>query len=64
MYQKPDFLKVSVKVKDMFAYGDSNCPHDEYESYTSPCTESDPNYVYRDYLAMGWGDGCYSIFNP
>lgn len=65
MYQKPDFLTVSVKVKDVFSsYLASGCPHDEYTSYTSPCSTADENYVHMDYLELGWGDGCYSIHNP
>ena len=64
MYQKPDFMKVSVKVKDVFASYNTGCPHDEYLGWTNPCTTDDPNYTYEDFLALGWGSSCYSTLNP
>lgn len=64
-YIAPDYEFVTLQVKDVFAaYGDTGCPHDEYTAYTSPCTTDDSNYIYMDYLEMGWGNGCYSIYNP
>jgi hypothetical protein len=66
MYQKPDFVKVSVKVKDVFAnYSGTSCPMDEGTVnllVASPCyviTVPDTTYV-----AQGWGIGCYSTNNP
>lgn len=69
MYQKPDFMKVSVKVQDVFSgYLATGCPYDEETviNYTVPCTESDPNYSYNHstYVSEGWGHQCYTIFNP
>lgn len=66
MYQKPDFVKVSVKVKDVFAnYGTNSCPMDEGAVNlltSSPCSEiSIPNTTF---IAQGWGGGCYSTQNP
>ena len=66
MYQKPDFVKVSVKVKDVFAnYVGSGCPMDEGAVNllaVSPCRE----YVVENttYIAQGWGNGCYSTLTP
>ena len=40
MYQKPDFVKVSLKVSDVFAnYNATGCPEDEFLQwqYTVPC---------------------------
>lgn len=65
MYTAPDYETVEINVEDIcWAYGDTGCPHDEYTAYTVPCDASDDNYVWKDYLVMGWGDGCYSIYNP
>ncbi len=69
MYQKPDFIKVSVKVNDIFAgYNtDSGCPEDEflYWNYTVPC-EGTPDYRQEanTFTGLGWGSGCYSTLNP
>ena len=69
MYQKPDFIKVSVKANDVFApYGTGGCPENEYEleNFTIPCTPSDPNYSvsYDTYTGMGYSYMCYSALNP
>lgn len=63
-YTAPDYEVVRLQVSDAFAGYPTGCPHDEYEAYTKPCTSADSNYVYMDYLEMGWGDGCYSVYNP
>ncbi len=66
MYQKPDFVKVSVRVKDVFAnYSGSGCPMDEGAINLlagSPCY--DVHIPNTTYIAQGWGDGCYSTQNP
>ena len=65
MYQKPDFIKVSVKVKDVFAnYQASGCPMDESRQYTQPCTEDDPNYIYNSFIGLGLAHQCYTTSNP
>ena len=64
MYQKPDFIKVSVKVKDVFAnYQTTGCPMDELRQYTNPCTEDDPNYTYETYVSLGLAHQCYGTYN-
>lgn len=68
MYTAPDFVKVSVKAKDIFAGYVTGCPMDQFqqESYTIPCSPSDPNYsVTSDtYIGLGWTATCYSTQNP
>lgn len=69
MYKAPDFVKVSVKAKDIFSgYNVEHCPMDQFqqESYTIPCSPSDPNYslVANTYIGLGWGDSCYSTQDP
>ena len=64
MYQKPDFIKVSVKVKDVFAnYQTTGCPMDEWSGYTTPCENTDA-YVYFTYVSQGAAYQCYSTLNP
>lgn len=68
MYQKPDFIKVSVKASDVFAaYGSTGCPQEEgfMSNFTQPCKPSDPNYVENHYTLTGMGLGhmCYSTLN-
>lgn len=63
MYQKPDFIKVSVKVKDVFASYNTSCPHDEMSMWVQPCLGTD-GYVHMDYLEMGMGHQCYSVELP
>lgn len=64
-YIAPDYEVVKLNITDVFAsYYPTGCPHDHYTSYTDPCTSTDPNYVNQDFLEMGWGNGCYSIYNP
>ena len=68
MYKAPDFVKVSVKAKDIFSGYGTHCPMDQFqqESYTIPCSPSDPNYnlVANTYIGLGWGDSCYSTQDP
>ena len=68
MYQKPDFIKVSVKANDVFGnYDASGCPQDERGSwvYTQPCDGSeDYHYEYVTFTGLGFGIQCYSSFNP
>lgn len=70
MYSAPDFVKVSVKAADIFSgYSHvTGCPMDQFqqESYTIPCSPSDPNYtiVANTYIGLGWGSECYSTNNP
>lgn len=69
MYNAPDFVKVSVRAKDIFSgYNVEHCPMDQFqqESYTIPCSPSDPNYnlVANTYIGLGWGDSCYSTQDP
>ena len=68
MYQKPDFVQVSVKVEDVFAnYLATGCPEDEQGSWmhTVPC-EGTPEYEYEKstFTEAGWGHQCYSVLNP
>ena len=68
MYQKPDFVKVSLKVSDVFApYLATGCPEDEFLQWrhTVPC-EGTPEYsqVADTYTGMGYGHMCYSTYNP
>ena len=68
MYQKPDFVQVSVKVEDVFAnYLTTGCPEDEFLqwNFTVPCEGTD-NYqqVSNTYTGMGMAHQCYSTYNP
>jgi hypothetical protein len=64
MYQKPDFIKVSLKVSDVFAnYLATGCPQEEYTNKTAPC-ENTPDYEHKTFTGEGWGHQCYRIFNP
>lgn len=68
MYQKPDFVKVSLKVSDIFAnYVTTGCPEDEELKwmYTVPC-EGTPGYkeVYSTYTGIGLGYYCYTTQKP
>ncbi len=68
MYQKPDFVQVSVKVADVFAnYLATGCPEDEFLQwqFTVPCEGTD-NYhqVANTYTGMGLAHQCYSAYNP
>ncbi len=64
MYQSPDVIKVKVNIDEVFASYHEICPMDQFqqESYTIPCSPSDPNYtiVANTYIGLGWGDSCYS----
>ena len=68
MYQKPDFVQVSVKVEDVFAnYLTTGCPEDEFLQwqFTVPCEGTDDyKQVANTYTGMGYGHQCYSKFNP
>lgn len=68
MYQKPDFVKVSLKVSDVFAsYGTTGCPQDEEHkwAYTIPCEGTDDyTEIHNTYTGMGFGHQCYSSLNP
>ena len=68
MYQKPDFIKVSVKANDVFGnYDATGCPEDEFLQwkYTVPCEDTDDyQQVANTFTGLGWGTGCYSDFNP
>lgn len=68
MYQSPDFVKVDVNVKDVFAnYLQTGCPMDQFGiwRYIAPC-EGTPDYAFEGdtYISLGWGDGCYSTLLP
>ncbi len=73
MYQAPDFVKVSVKVKDVFAGYAQKCPYDfmDTSSYTTNppivtnCPTTDPNYTYSAYIytAVMAPANCYSTLN-
>lgn len=64
MYQAPDFVKVSTKVKDVFAsYG---CPMDGYFYYAhvgNPGTCFD-DYIDNTFVGQGRGYMCYSTLDP
>lgn len=63
MYQKPDFVKVSLKVSDIFAnYGATGCAEREYGGWTDmyPCEGTDDyHYVTNTLSGMGLGYQCY-----
>ena len=66
MYQKPDFVKVSVKVKDVFAnYIQSGCKMDE-GAYHALVGDNCYDYTVDNttFVAEGWGIGCYSTLAP
>ena len=61
MYQAPDFVKVSTKVKDVFSsYG--SCPMDGYYYYSHTGDPQTCNEKYNDNTFIGLGRGymCYS----
>ena len=68
MYQKPDFVQVSVKVADVFAnYLATGCPEDErlMWQFTVPCEGTDKyQQVSGTLTSMGLGHECYTSFNP
>ena len=65
MYQKPDFIKVSVKANDVFAaYGTTGCPQDETSSYTVPCNPGDPGYFAVTLTGLGYTYECYTSLMP
>lgn len=66
MYQKPDFVKVSLKVKDVFAnYSAGGCPMDEGSVNLLAGTGcKDIEVPNTTYMALNWGDGCYSTLTP
>ena len=68
MYTAPDFVKVSVKAKDIFSGYQEHCPMDEYhmDHNTVPCDDSDPNYWFEHdtYVGMGMTYMCYGTLNP
>lgn len=68
MYQKPDFVKVSLKVSDIFAnYAATACPEDEFLQwqFTVPCEGTDNwQEVANTYTGMGYAHMCYSTKNP
>ena len=60
MYQKPDFVKVSVKVKDVFAnYIQTGCIKDEgavvLQNSGDACLPFDGTF-----MDLGWDHQCYS----
>lgn len=68
MYQSPDFVRVDVNVKDVFAdYTPTGCPMDEFGMWrhTAPC-EGTPEYSFEGetYVSLGWGNTCYSTNQP
>ena len=66
MYQKPDFVRVSVKVKDVFAnYLQTGCPHDETQTGTKDYTGCMTDSFVAVLTEIGWDPSlCYSEFNP
>ena len=68
MYSAPDFVKVSVKAKDIFSGYEEHCPMDMLvqTNHTVPCSDSDPNYTVFTitYVGEGIGYQCYSTYNP
>ena len=68
MYNKPDFVQVSVKVEDVFAnYLATGCPEDEYLywHFTVPCEGKPDAYKESNTLTgMGYGHMCYTSLNP
>lgn len=68
MYQKPDFMKISVRAADVFASnGKTGCPQDHQISwtYTMPCDGTDEyQQVESTFTELGWGHQCYTTQNP
>lgn len=72
MYQKPDFVQISVKVEDVFAnYLTTGCPKDGFAGWmysgdTAADCEGKPGYTYVDntLTGLGYAHMCYSSFNP
>lgn len=65
MYQAPDFVKISTKVKDVFA-GYGACPMDGYFYYSHT---GEPNTCFDTYndntfVTMKGFWQCYSTLNP
>lgn len=65
MYQAPDFVKVSTRVKDVFA-GYGSCPWDEftYLSYTGGREKCKEIEVTDTLVGLGKGYQCYHSQNP
>lgn len=68
MYQKPDFIKISVRAADVFASnGKTGCAQDQSGTwtYTQPCEGTDEyKYVENTFTELGWGHQCYTSQNP
>jgi hypothetical protein len=67
MYQKPDFVKVSLKVSDIFAsYLATGCPEDEFVYQThvvnTNCKDTDQTNTFTGVYQQA--HHCYSEFNP
>lgn len=65
MYIKPDFVRVSVKVKDVFSnYLQTGCINDEgnYRFVLEDISICRDKYL--TFPTEQWGVGCYSTFNP
>ena len=68
MYQKPDFVKVSRKVKDVFAnYSLTGClpngggAQGQIDAGAGTCSDNGSSFVWTE--VMG-GPGCYFTKNP
>lgn len=66
MYQKPDFVKVSLKVSDVFAnYSQTKCPMDEGSLSMLAGNNCTDIYIENTtFVEQGWGVGCYHSQNP
>ena len=68
MYQRPDFVKVSVKVKDVFAnYSITGCAPNTADTQgqvdvgAGTCNDV---VTSNTFVTLGLGNSCYSTQNP
>lgn len=67
MYQKPDFVQVSVKVKDVYAnYQATGCPEDQFGGWlhSDGSCDGTTDDVNGTLTSMGFAHQCYSTLNP
>ena len=71
MYNKPDFVQVSVKVEDVFAnYLSTGCPHDGFAGWAYVGSAADcegtegAQWVDNTFIGLGFAHQCYSTNNP
>ena len=63
MYQAPDFIKVSTKVKDVFA-GYGSCPMEGYTYYSHGSSDCGSQFNDNTYIGLKLGNACYTANDP